>query len=370
MFVSPVPDFKGGAERSLFDLMANGAVEAILVVPANGPLRGAACARGIACELLALGRVEGIRRPFRLGQAWGAAIDGGRAVRRLRRLALDRGADIIHTNGPKPHSLACVARLLGGPPVVVHLRQIPWTRVERMVWWLWGRCASRLVLVSRACWPWPTLPRHARVVPNAIETPRIGARGPLHDPLQIGFVGRIAPDKGLDVLLDWLALARDRGVRFELRIRGSAAAEAAAYARAIRQKVAALALAERTHFDGFRERPERIYEGLDVVVVPSTVPDPLPRVVMETQSLGIPVIAYPSGGIPDMIQDRQTGFLVATADAFVGVLHDLVSRPALAREIAGNAHQALAQRSSMGRLHAEMSGIYRALRPDHGMAPP
>ena len=362
MFASPVPDFRGGAERSLFDLMENPAIVPILVIPAEGPLSEAACARGIACEVLPLGRVADVHRPLRPTQAWLAAVDGLRAVRLLKRLARARGVDIIHTNGPKMHMIACLARLLGCPRVVVHLRQIPWTGLERVVWWFWSLCATRVVLVSRACWPSRTLPKHARIVPNAIDVPSpVQVRPGTPGPIRIGFVGRIAPDKGLDVLLDWLALARDHGIHFQLSIRGSATAETEGYACAIRCKVTELALGEQIRFDGFREGLAEIYEGLDVVVVPSIVPDPLPRTVMEAQSLGIPVMAYPSGGIPEMIEDRRTGFLVSSADDFVGALEQLTHEPDRFAGIAAAAYEAITERNGLDRLHAQMTELYDAL---------
>jgi len=60
-----------------------------------------------------------------------------------------------------------------------------------------------------------------------------------------------------------------------------------------------------------------IYRGLDIVAVASSVPDPFPRAVIEAFSLGIPVVGYPAGGIPDMIRDRETGYLVTSADTLV-----------------------------------------------------
>ena len=52
LFLSPVPYFKGGAERSLMDLVANDRVVPIVVAPAEGPIAEAMRARGIEVHTL------------------------------------------------------------------------------------------------------------------------------------------------------------------------------------------------------------------------------------------------------------------------------------------------------------------------------
>ena len=52
---------------------------------------------------------------------------------------------------------------------------------------------------------------------------------------------------------------------------------------------------------------------LDVLVVPSTWIDATPRVILEAFSAGVPVIAYRSGGIPELIEDGITGILTRGA---------------------------------------------------------
>ena len=117
LFISPVAFFKGGAERSLFDLMSNQGVEPLLLVPAEGELAAHARGLGIRVQVLGMGRVADIRRPFRFSAVPGVLGDIWRYVRSLRSFARREGIDVIHTNGLKPHCLAMVARLGGGVPL-------------------------------------------------------------------------------------------------------------------------------------------------------------------------------------------------------------------------------------------------------------
>jgi glycosyltransferase involved in cell wall biosynthesis len=64
---------------------------------------------------------------------------------------------------------------------------------------------------------------------------------------------------------------------------------------------------------GFRDDVRPLVADFDVAVVPSVYADPLPRSVIESMSLGKPVIAFDVGGVVEMIDDGVTGALVAFA---------------------------------------------------------
>lgn len=60
---------------------------------------------------------------------------------------------------------------------------------------------------------------------------------------------------------------------------------------------------------GYRSDSERIYKLLDVFVLPSTNPDPLPTVVLEAMATGKPIVGYRHGGICEMVSDGENGLL-------------------------------------------------------------
>ena len=72
----------------------------------------------------------------------------------------------------------------------------------------------------------------------------------------------------------------------------------------------------RARFGWAEESPlmARVYAALDVLVVPSIHEEPLGNVVLEAMASGTPVIGTLSGGIPEMIREGETGFLVAKKD--------------------------------------------------------
>ncbi len=65
---------------------------------------------------------------------------------------------------------------------------------------------------------------------------------------------------------------------------------------------------------GYREDVNRILDSLDIFVLPSTQPDPLPTTLLEAKGAGKPVVATNHGGAPEMLEDNVTGFLIPWND--------------------------------------------------------
>ena len=167
-----------------------------------------------------------------------------------------------------------------------------------------------------------------RVIPLGVDVDRFrpSDRSPPEGTLRVGYVGRLAPHKGVDVLLE--AVAHDPCLHLELIGSGPDADRLAERARR-------LGVSDRARFRGFTsqdELPGR-YRDLDVLAVPS-VPTPawteqFCRVAVEAMASGVPVVASDTGALPEVVGDA--GLLVAPGDpvALRLALRRVVDEPGL-----------------------------------------
>ena len=142
------------------------------------------------------------------------------------------------------------------------------------------------------------------VPPAAPPAPLDG--GPAETPGYLLFVGRLRLRKGVEVLLE--ALARLPGAR--LLIAGDGEHRAALEAR-----TAALGLGGAVRFLGRASagRVQALLAGARALVVPS-IYEGMPLVVLEAMAAGVPVVASRVSGIPEVVDDPATGWLVLPED--------------------------------------------------------
>ncbi|AUM13747.1 glycosyltransferase family 4 protein [Ketobacter alkanivorans] len=115
-----------------------------------------------------------------------------------------------------------------------------------------------------------------------------------------GFIGRLHPSKGLSQLLD--TLTQLDSSRYSVLIAGDGDSK---YVETLKHSVI-----DKKHisFSGWIS-PEEFFPNIDVLIVPSLWHDPLPRVVYESYNYGKPVIGSNRGGIPESIDEGQTGWI-------------------------------------------------------------
>jgi colanic acid/amylovoran biosynthesis glycosyltransferase len=158
------------------------------------------------------------------------------------------------------------------------------------------------------------------------------ARRPAGTP-QILTIGRVDPMKGKVVLLHALALLAEGGPRPGLIFVGDGPSRATAVAVAEQ-----LGLSDRVTFVGAvaGDRIRDYYAACDVFCLPSFA-EGVPIVLMEAMAMEIPVVTTAIGGIPELVEDAVSGFLVRPgradelADRLARLLRDPELRSALGR---------------------------------------
>lgn len=128
--------------------------------------------------------------------------------------------------------------------------------------------------------------------------------------IKVGMIGRVNNWKGQNDFLDALAPLLNKFDNLYLFIVGSAFQGQEWRIDELKKKINALPHHDRIIFSPFRKDNYAVEHFFDILVLPSTSPDPLPTVVLEAMGCGTPVVGYNHGGVTEMIRDGKDGALV------------------------------------------------------------
>lgn len=254
-----------------------------------------------------------------------ARLGDGRSPAELRRACREHGIDIVHMHTPSTSGvarLALGARLARVPAVVTYHQVQPHRLGAR------SRAVNRLaqqLLVSRSLAVSggiaETLARNGGLRRRGIEVvlngileadpeSRVPELAREDGAIWLLYAGRLAAEKGLAFLLDGFAAARRRDANVRLAVVGEGYERAALEAQA-----GALGIAATVTFTGFQPDARAWMRAADVVVhVPEF--EGFGLSIIEAMEAARPVIASNvRGGIPELIDDGETGLLVPYGDA-------------------------------------------------------
>jgi glycosyltransferase involved in cell wall biosynthesis len=298
-----------------------------VVLPREGPIAAPLreLANRVSIEPLFILRRRGLLKliasaPVRLPLAlW-------RAMRRMR------GADLVYVNTVMVVDYLVAARFFAAK-TIAHVHEIPdgrklaffrrllnWTRAEAIF-------NSR---ATRAAYALPaTRPQHVVyngiAAPDAVPSDYDGAR-----PLRLLMLGRINRIKGQDLLIEALALLpREIARRLDVRIVGETFENDRVREETLHKAVRDAGLAPVVRFEPFQADPAPLYRWADVVAVPSRLPEALGRVAIEAMSHRRPPLVARIGGLPEIVEDRVSGWIIAhnDAEALARTLAEIVTRP-------------------------------------------
>lgn len=172
----------------------------------------------------------------------------------------------------------------------------------------------------------------------------------------VGTLGRLAPEKGLHLLIDALDRLQHRHDRLALLIAGTGQERAG-----LEERCRALGLADRVRFAGFVAEAIDAYRAMDVFALPSILPEGLPTVALEAQAAGLPVIASDIGGTRDTIAVGETGELVEPGDvaALTAAIDRLLSDPGERVRMGAAARARIERHFTLPAMIDAIEGIYR-----------
>lgn len=276
---------------------------------------------------------------------------------------------------------APAARLAGVPRVLSGVRNLSnWkTWPENRHWWYrWAdrhaAALSDLVLVNAEALRedyarWAGCPlRKIRVVVNGVPVPPAGGdpggrraeRQAASLPVVLA-VGRLAIEKGHEVLLQASAQLWRAGIPHQLTLVGAGPQETV-----LRGLAERLGIAGHVVFHGERLDVTQLYRGCDVFALSSRI-EGMPNALMEAQARGLPAVTTAAGGATEVVVHGETGLVVPLADvkAFAGALARLLQDPQLRFRMGEAAARRMREVFSVDRMVAGVEEVLAELGIEH-----
>jgi glycosyltransferase involved in cell wall biosynthesis len=320
----------GGGQRSLIDLLpgfSERGWQTAIAVPGDGPFPEELRRLGYGTDDLGCSPYTSISKP--LNQILQYARELPRLAREINSIVSDRKIDLIYVNGPRflppaawvarrrnlPIVFHCHSRLLQKSAIVLAGMSLRFARANVIACCLQAFEPLRMYVKSE----------RVRVLYNGVQA--VG-EAPVCLPAslrRVGVVGRIEVEKGQLDFVRAVRLIAPQLPDCQFTITGAPLFSSREYYDQVVAASSGLPIA----FPGWQSDASQIFSNLDLLVVPSTPVEATTRVIVEAYSAGVPVVAFPSGGIPEILTDKETGFLAAdsTVEALAARIMSVLQLP-------------------------------------------
>jgi len=337
----------GGGQRILLDIVEDfkaAGWECVVALPEDGPLTEILANNSISVRHFPLPRMMAGRKSLKDQLTYFPAAIA--ASRELKRIAMEFAPDVVFCNGPR-----CVLPtvLMAGAmdvPVICAVHLIFKGRERALLSWCFRRqCVRAVTFCSTvAAEAFPDLPSDKRTLIGNWVSPRIQAAPPtpearklfgLHEgQIAVGVVGRLSRKKGQRLFLEAMAPLAHAMPNLRLLVAGSSDFEDPEEEAHLRTIAADLGMSYHVVFLGNVANTVALMDALDVLVVPSIWEEPFGLVAVEGMARGLPVVASRSGGLVDIVENGETGYLVERDAASIReAVKRLIGNPVLREEM-------------------------------------
>ena len=260
-------------------------------------------------------------------------------ILQLHRMVKRYAIDLIHANSLSVALLGGIVARLNRIPILMHKRYATsYGILDRIC----ERFLHRVILVSEATrWNFASTAKQTLIY-NGVDLDAFQASAEEVETLRsellpdasdasivTGVVTRITPEKGIHFLVRAIADLKGKIDSKLLIVGGPYFQKDIDYMEELKQEVTDLGVEDAVIFTGFVSDTRVVTSLLDIVLVPSIIPEACPRTIIEAMAVGTPVIATPLGGSKELVTS-ETGVLVPPEDA--SAIADAIATLATDRE--------------------------------------
>lgn len=369
-----------GAEKVLLSMLRGldrRRYEASVVCPSDGDLQTELSAAGIPYRTIPTLTARFTVQPRLLFRYLASFV---RVIAHTRREIAVLDPDFVHANTLRAGIVATIATIGTGRTILWHVHDIlprhPLSIVIRALAYTSPR--TRIIAVSQATAAafsgHLSFGDRVRVIHNGADLSRFPLKTEGDAPLkrELGLpadsflvcaVGQICARKGLRELVTAFAAVGADAQHLHLAIVGKPVFQhEEQYLSDLAAQVRAAGLADRVHFTGARRDISAVMKSADLMVL-NAHEEPFGLVLIEAMSSGTPVLATRVGGIPEIVTDGQTGWLIEAGDtsALALKLAELSQRPRSLGYVSRSARETVCPRFSIEQFLARLHLYYAQL---------
>lgn len=347
----------GGAQQCLLDLLPASRENSWtphVAIPSGGPLSARLESDGIPVHPIRCGPYTSTKKTTLDHGRF--AIDTPLLAAQIWKLIRAHNIDLLYVNGPRVLPGAAIAARRRKLPLVFHchVRLGQASAIRTAGWALRYADATMIGCCKFAAEPLLRYvpPPKMHVIYNGM-TDMAGSRPAGIS--RIGIIGRIERDKGQMEFVEAARLLLNAfpGLRFS--VTGAPLFSSPGYSQSVHEAARGLPV----EFHGWKENIPEAYSSIDLLAVPSAAHDPNPRVILEAFSARVPVVAFPSGGIPEVVTDGKNGFLTSghSASLLAARIGDVLRmEPAVRASVIDQARADWAGKFTVDRFRREIAG--------------
>lgn len=367
LYVITKPNW-GGAQKYVFMLARTAHKAGYDIVVATG-------GTGVLTDHLAAEGIRSVPIPMRQRRSVLADLLTFGPLFSLIRLFRAERPDVVHLNSAKAGGLGALAARIARVPCIIFTahgwemnapRPLMARALITFFSWLTVMLSHRTIAVSeqiqKQARSWPLVASRFIVIKNGITCPALLTRADARARLQldpqtspvIGMASELIPTKNVMAAIEAMREITERYPDAKLIVFGEGPERAR-----LTDSIAKFGLSGAVTLAGFVEDGTCLFAAFDVFLHTSRS-EALSLAILEAGCAGLPVVASRVGGIPEIIEDGASGFLVQHEDVhgFVSALEKLIEDKELAHTLGANLHERVAHAFSETRMMRETIALY------------